>query len=526
MTEMAPPNCVPQTVYGCTSGDTLKLFTLLGDDSTMIYQPSSCGSNGYTDFTGTSSVKLGRGRSYSGSFTLGTSGDHGSIWIDFNDDGQFTPNERVLNNLRGAGKNVVTPFSIHIPSGAPLGNHKLRIRIIYSGVSNPPTTDPCNLYVYSETEDYTINIDTPAIATRVFVSNGAMNNCMPATSITMDANTNNNTGFVDIIDDQNNVIAAINANGNNLGTVTTNVYINNGSVRTAANGLKLLDRNITISPEFQPTSPVTVRLYLKEAELQALQNADPSINSISDIEVTKTNDVCGLNGPLPVNGMAIPQINNGTIGTDNFIDVLVTGFSTFYINRTSRTLPVTIASFSGERVGSVNRLNWVTSTETSNKGFEVQRSSDGINFTAVAFVNSKAENGTSTNSLGYSHVDERPLASNNYYRLKQVNIDGRTRFSNIISIKGEKVNGIAITRLYPNPANSRVNLIVAAPWNEQVVLIITDVAGKVIKQQAHRLIAGDNMLQVDVANLPKGSFFIKAICNNGCMTAVSKFIKE
>jgi len=110
--------------------------------------------------------------------------------------------------------------------------------------------------------------------------------------------------------------------------------------------------------------------------------------------------------------------------------------------------------------------------------------------------------------------------------LQQIDKDGRSSYSNIISLKGEKVNAITLSNLYPNPTRNKLNLMIAAPVNDMVKIEILDITGKIVKQQINTIIIGDNKVPIDVAALPAGSYFIKAVGNNGYQTAVSKFVKE
>ena len=89
-----------------------------------------------------------------------------------------------------------------------------------------------------------------------------------------------------------------------------------------------------------------------------------------------------------------------------------------------------------------------------------------------------------------------------------------------------KVNVITLSSVYPNPAKSTLNVVVTAPTNDQVSLVVTDLAGKVILQKATQVIGGDNNIAVEVSKLPSGTYMIKAVCNNGCEIPVSKFVKQ
>lgn len=198
----------------------------------------------------------------------------------------------------------------------------------------------------------------------------------------------------------------------------------------------------------------------------------------------------------------------------------------FTISAAGVALPITLSNFHGTRQGSKNVLGWTTEAEQNNSGFELQRSADGRNFTSLIFVASKAANGNSTQTLSYSFDDVRPLAGTNYYRLKQVDKDGKSITSNVVSIKGDKINTIQLTSVYPNPAVKDLNVIIASPAAEKISLVVTDLVGKVVLQQAQQLVNGDNNLSVNVSSLPSGSYLIKAVCANGCESAASKFVKK
>lgn len=191
----------------------------------------------------------------------------------------------------------------------------------------------------------------------------------------------------------------------------------------------------------------------------------------------------------------------------------------------SAVFPVTLVNFSGEKAGSANKLIWSTSTEVNNRGFELERSADGRNFTGLTFVNSKAENGNSNSLLNYSYIDARPLSGNNYYRLKQIDKDGKTTYSDIVVLKA-KATEITLSSVYPNPATRELNMIITSPRAEKVTIVVTDLTGKMIMQQNAQLVIGDNQSQMNVQQLAAGTYLIKAICANGCETAVQRFVKH
>jgi len=189
-------------------------------------------------------------------------------------------------------------------------------------------------------------------------------------------------------------------------------------------------------------------------------------------------------------------------------------------------VPVTLLSFKGERQGSFNKLEWTTSSEVNNSGFELQRSADGQSFSKIAFIESKSANGNSTTTLSYSFNDLKPLLGSGFYRLRQLDKDGRYTYSNVVLLKGARTTELLLVNVYPNPANNLLNALVTAPAAGEVSIIMTDLSGKAVLKQKAWLSAGDNRIQLPVTALASGSYLIKLTCVAGCETGVTKFVKQ
>jgi hypothetical protein len=222
---------------------------------------------------------------------------------------------------------------------------------------------------------------------------------------------------------------------------------------------------------------------------------------------------------------------NATGGTTYFFRVYnffpnLSARGTFTISGPAVALPVSLLYFKAQHVGNNNVLSWATATEVNNQGFEIEYSFDGKDFRDLSFVNSKAVNGNSSSTLNYQYTDTKAAGADVFYRLKQVDKDGRISYSNVIFIKGGQLNTLSLSAVYPNPAKNKLNVIVSSPVSNQITLVISNLAGKRISQQSFSVINGGNNLDLNVSNLPAGSYFIKAVCNNGCNSAVSKFVKD
>ena len=189
------------------------------------------------------------------------------------------------------------------------------------------------------------------------------------------------------------------------------------------------------------------------------------------------------------------------------------------------SLPVSIINFSGSKGNGVNNLNWSTSTEQNNKGFELEKSIDGLSFSKIGFINSKADNGYSSSILNYSFVDDKLNSSSNYYRLKQIDQDGKSKYSNVILLKGDKISNVKMTALYPNPATDEITVSIDAPSNEKIVLMVTDIYGKQLMTNKITVESGTNISTLKVNHLASGTYFVKMIVENKTETSVIKFVK-
>jgi len=188
-------------------------------------------------------------------------------------------------------------------------------------------------------------------------------------------------------------------------------------------------------------------------------------------------------------------------------------------------LPISSLKFSGEKINSFNQLTWTVVNEVDIRAYELQRSSISNNFESIAVVSSKASNNNNIN-LQYSFIDNNIVASDVYYRLKQISKDGSISYSNIVLIKGLKISGILVGNVYPNPAKNLVNINIASSGTKKVTIQITDVLGKVLLNKGQSLNTGDNNIQINVNTLASGQYLISVIDETGKKSNSVSIIKE
>lgn len=138
-------------------------------------------------------------------------------------------------------------------------------------------------------------------------------------------------------------------------------------------------------------------------------------------------------------------------------------------------LPVELISFDAKVVEQFVQISWITATETNNSHFEIERSNDGVIYETIGIVDG---NGTTFEEQYYDFEDNNVSEGRNYYRLKQIDLDGQFEYSEVIVVDFSTKLSVAIA---PNPItqNSRLNIQISR--YENVDLIIFDMTGKVMK---------------------------------------------
>ena len=309
------------------------------------------------------------------------------------------------------------------------------------------------------------------------------------------------------------------ANATSLGSTTVCEWIDAST--QVHNGQPYVNRHYQITPSTQTSANVC--LYFLEDDFAqfnsfSLLNGWPQITPNVNLVISKVD-----NGDITTPGHTAIAIPNANITTS--YDPLTTvwtvcfpvdSFSYFYAhaaNPGNVPLPISLLSFSGKKIENTSLLNWVTSSEQNNSHFVLENSKDGKTFTALSGkIASKALGGNSAVSLAYDYTDGTPYAGHNYYRLQQVDLDGKISYSKVVDVyHGNET----LVTLYPNPVNTQLNIEINTPKATLAQVKILDATGRVVKAIDMQLQAGNNKTDIGMEGLADGVYMVKVTNQKG-----------
>lgn len=184
-------------------------------------------------------------------------------------------------------------------------------------------------------------------------------------------------------------------------------------------------------------------------------------------------------------------------------------------------LPVELLSFTAQPEANTRaRLNWTTGKEIDFKGFELERSVDGLTWKQFAFVNANA-NGNDNNN--YVFYDEHPEPGRSYYRLKMLSADGSHQYSPIRTIDIKKVN--ERLKLWPNPASTFTSVTFTHSRNEAGTLSVIAANGIKMIEKPVTLSRGANQVLLENLNVLSPGVYVVQVATPGNVMTVKMTIQ-
>lgn len=181
-------------------------------------------------------------------------------------------------------------------------------------------------------------------------------------------------------------------------------------------------------------------------------------------------------------------------------------------------LPVTLVSFTAEKLNTSALLKWTTSQELNSSRFIVERSGTGTDWQPIATVMAA---GNSALPIDYSAIDQHPAKGMNLYRLKMVDLDNQTKYSAIRRVNFEAPYTLTV---YPNPAAKTLQVATDnANWLNGGTLNVVDMRGEILLTK--QLNNSAAVIQLNIENLSAGIYILQVTDKTGAVRRL-KFVKE
>jgi Secretion system C-terminal sorting domain len=181
--------------------------------------------------------------------------------------------------------------------------------------------------------------------------------------------------------------------------------------------------------------------------------------------------------------------------------------------------PMLLLSFTGASQGTVANLQWATENETSSKWFVIERSGATGGYDSIGVVLGI----NNDNETNYSFTDDYMLSGNNYYRLREVDMNGVVRYSTVVTLSSMQIS--TKMEVYPNPAVASISFSVPSAVPQSVIVQVYNMTGVMVIASQQQLVAGNNLETLTVANLKAGNYILKVASQDGSSQFVQSFVK-
>jgi len=189
-------------------------------------------------------------------------------------------------------------------------------------------------------------------------------------------------------------------------------------------------------------------------------------------------------------------------------------------------LPVELASFTAQTFSSRVELVWKTATEVNNYGFEIERRAPGGAHLAWIKTGFVEGNGTTNSPKNYSYTDNNLKTGKYVYRLKQIDRDGKFKYSQEVEFAvGDVPSEFKLMQNYPNPFNPSTRIEFIVPENGRATLKIYDVVGRELETLvSEQKKPGSYSVQWDASNHSSGMYFARL--SSGGKSQVKKLMLQ
>ncbi len=238
------------------------------------------------------------------------------------------------------------------------------------------------------------------------------------------------------------------------------------------------------------------------------------VNGTAQIYVNTETQILSITDPLALTSIITDADNGLTVLATAPVNTLFKGIA---LSPGTTVLPIKLSSFTGKSELNGVQLSWTIASEKNNNRFEVLSSTDGQSFNKIGKV---AGSGNSDASLSYSYLDRNAVKGANYYKLNQVDGDGKSEEFGpvVITVNGQPAD----LSVYANKANGAIKVNIHANNNGNATLNIYDANGRVVATQYVSLNAGNNEVSLSSQSAGMGLHIASLIVDG--VTLTKKFI--
>ena len=267
--------------------------------------------------------------------------------------------------------------------------------------------------------------------------------------------------------------------------------------------------NYTINPATQTTYPA---YYVSRKEYWIIDQKSPG-----SCNLTFTyGSLSGVTNPSAIRithwgGSNWNDIGGTSSGSNTGGTVTVTAVNTFspftLAALSSAPLPIRVNLFSAQKINSSVKIKWNVQQDQNTSYYVIERSADARDWTTLSTTQATGGAG----NFDYYTTDNSPAKAMNYYRMKEVDIDGRSQYSDVRAIS---FSNDAMISINPNPANDYININLVKTNNNPVTIQLCDVSGKMISQQN----TTEGLVRLNIQQAIKGIYFIRIIDGDNVQT--------
>jgi hypothetical protein len=320
---------------------------------------------------------------------------------------------------------------------------------------------------------------------------------------------------VQYISGDNQIIARVTNSSENIGCITAvvqNAGTGRTSIQTPGGNFFRTNKVVRLTPTVaNTTATYQATFYFTSAELSPAWAA----GEIPNLKILKVRDGVNLSGLITGSDAQLitPTFadNIATGGHYAYTGNFTQGFSQFMLVSPTFTLPVGLITFEAQPARKSIELTWKTAQEKNNKGFVIERSSNGADFTTIGWV---AGVGTTDDASSYKYSDNFVQPNTvYYYRLKQTDFDNRTSLSNI---RQAKITGSGLTvTINPNPVKGQMTVFVSGTTKAADISLV-NAKGQIVGKWTKAEISSP--YQMDVTRFAKGYYNVIIHLDSGDIT--------